>query len=53
MILLLSPAKSLDYETALPEMVATTPLFAARSAELITTLQKKICTANCRAHGPE
>ena len=41
MILLLSPAKSLDYETALPQIAASTPLFAARSAELITTLQKK------------
>ena len=41
MLLLLSPAKSLDYETALPQIAATTPLFAARSAELITTLQKK------------
>jgi cytoplasmic iron level regulating protein YaaA (DUF328/UPF0246 family) len=41
MLLLLSPAKSLDYETALPQIAATTPLFVARSAELITTLQKK------------
>ena len=41
MLLLLSPAKSLDYETALPQIAATMPLFAARSAELITTLQKK------------
>jgi len=42
MILLLSPAKSLDYETALPQIAASTPLFAARSAELITTLQKNL-----------
>ena len=41
MLLLLSPAKSLDYETALPQITATTPLFVARSAELITTLQQK------------
>ena len=40
MLLLLSPAKSLDYETALPQITATTPLFVARSAELIATLQK-------------
>lgn len=41
MLLLLSPAKSLDYETALPETAATTPQFVSRSAELIATLQKK------------
>jgi hypothetical protein len=41
MLLLLSPAKSLDYESALPEIAATMPQFAAHSAELITTLQKK------------
>lgn len=41
MLFLLSPAKSLDYETELPPVQATEPLFASRSAELIGTLKKK------------
>ena len=44
MLYLLSPAKSLDYETPVPERVAqaaTEPPFMARSAELIATLQRR------------
>ncbi len=51
MLLLLSPAKSLDYESPLPEPVlaaraalkpaATAPQYAAQAAELITTLRTK------------
>ncbi len=51
MLLLLSPAKSLDYDSPLPEPVlaarsvlkpaATAPQYAARAAELIETLRTK------------
>ena len=51
MLLLLSPAKSLDYESPLPDPVlaartalrpaATAPRYAAQAAELITTLRTK------------
>ena len=41
MLLLLSPAKSLDYETPLRELPATSPLFAQQSAELIDLLREK------------
>jgi len=41
MLFLLSPAKSLDYESALPAVSATQPQFVAQSAELIATLKKK------------
>ena len=41
MLYLLSPAKSLDYESALPEVTATQPQFVAQSTELIATLKKK------------
>jgi cytoplasmic iron level regulating protein YaaA (DUF328/UPF0246 family) len=51
MLLLLSPAKTLDYESPLPDAVtasfdalrpaATAPQYAARSAELIATLRTK------------
>ena len=42
MLFLLSPAKSLDYETALPPDAApTAPLFAKQSAELIKVLREK------------
>ncbi len=51
MLLLLSPAKSLDYESPLPEPVlavraglkpaATAPRYAAQAAELIATLRTK------------
>lgn len=41
MLFLLSPAKSLDYETELSPVQVTEPLFVARSAELIGTLKKK------------
>jgi cytoplasmic iron level regulating protein YaaA (DUF328/UPF0246 family) len=44
MLFLLSPAKSLDYETPVPAAVAkkaTEPLFSARAAELIAVLRKK------------
>lgn len=41
MLLLLSPAKSLDYERPLPQGLAhTLPPFIAQSAELIATLQQ-------------
>ena len=51
MLLLLSPAKSLDYDSPLPEPVlaaraalkpaATAPQYAAQAAELIATLRTK------------
>ena len=44
MLYLLSPAKSLDYDTAVPARVAraaTEPQFVARSAELIDTLRRR------------
>lgn len=44
MLLLLSPAKTLDYETAVPAAVqrhATEPLYADRAAELIDVLRKQ------------
>jgi cytoplasmic iron level regulating protein YaaA (DUF328/UPF0246 family) len=44
MLFLLSPAKSLDYDTPVPAAVAkkaTEPLFSARAAELIAVLRKK------------
>ena len=39
MLLLLSPAKSLDYETPLRELPHTPPLFVPQSAELIAQLR--------------
>ena len=41
MLFLLSPAKSLDYESALPAIAATQPQFVPQSTELIATLKKK------------
>lgn len=41
MLLLLSPAKSLDYETPLRGLPATSPLFVKQSAELIGLLRDK------------
>jgi cytoplasmic iron level regulating protein YaaA (DUF328/UPF0246 family) len=41
MLFLLSPAKSLDYESALPAIAATQPQFVPQSTELISTLKKK------------
>ena len=41
MLFLLSPAKSLDYDTPGQLASATTPQFLARSAELVTTLKTK------------
>jgi cytoplasmic iron level regulating protein YaaA (DUF328/UPF0246 family) len=41
MLFLLSPAKSLDYESTLPAIAATQPKFVPQSAELIATLKKK------------
>ncbi len=44
MLFLLSPAKTLDYDTPVPKPVlrrATEPLFADRAAQLISTLRKK------------
>ena len=41
MLFLISPAKSLDYETPAGGVPHTQPLFAARSAPLIKALRKK------------
>ena len=41
MLFLLSPAKSLDYETQMPPIAATQPQFVPQSTELISTLKKK------------
>ena len=41
MLILLSPAKSLDYESALPAVSHTEPQFVTQSAQLIATLKKK------------
>jgi cytoplasmic iron level regulating protein YaaA (DUF328/UPF0246 family) len=41
MLFILSPAKSLDYETPLRELPATSPVFGAQSAELIGLLREK------------
>ena len=41
MLFLLSPAKSLDYESALPPVKASEPQFVPQSTELISTLKKK------------
>ncbi len=41
MLFLLSPAKSLDYESPLPELPHTLPGFVPQSSELIEVLRKK------------
>ena len=41
MLFLLSPAKSLDYETPLRELPHTPPLFVPQSAELIEQLRSQ------------
>ncbi len=41
MLILLSPAKSLDYESPLPAVKATSPQFVPQSAALIAVLRKK------------
>jgi cytoplasmic iron level regulating protein YaaA (DUF328/UPF0246 family) len=41
MLFLLSPAKSLDYETPLPELPHTLPGFVPQSSELIEVLREK------------
>ena len=41
MLFLLSPAKSLDYESPLPKLPHTLPSFTAQSAELIEVLRQK------------
>jgi cytoplasmic iron level regulating protein YaaA (DUF328/UPF0246 family) len=41
MLFLLSPAKTLDYESPLPPVRPTEPLFTDASAQLIATLRKK------------
>jgi len=41
MLFLLSPAKTLDYESALPSIAASQPQFLSQSAALIATLKKK------------
>ena len=41
MLFLLSPAKSLDYETPLPELPHSQPLFAKQSAALIKVLRQQ------------
>ena len=40
MLFLISPAKSLDYESPLPEVAATEPLFVGQSVKLIAALRK-------------
>jgi cytoplasmic iron level regulating protein YaaA (DUF328/UPF0246 family) len=41
MLFLLSPAKTLDYESPLPPVQTSAPQFVAQSADLINTLKKK------------
>lgn len=41
MLFLLSPAKSLDFESALPDAPHTEPLFVKKSAQLISLMRKK------------
>ena len=41
MLILLSPAKTLDYESPLPPVTASSPQFVAQSSALIDTLKKK------------
>jgi hypothetical protein len=41
MLFLLSPAKTLDFESPLPAVQATAPQFVAQSGNLIDTLKKK------------
>jgi len=41
MLFLLSPAKSLDYESPLPELPHTLPAFPAQTAELVETLRRQ------------
>ncbi len=41
MLILLSPAKSLDYQSPLPEVPHTQPLFVKQSAELIALMRQK------------
>jgi cytoplasmic iron level regulating protein YaaA (DUF328/UPF0246 family) len=41
MLFLLSPAKTLDYESPLPPVRPTEPLFTERSAQLVANLRKK------------
>lgn len=41
MLFLLSPAKSLDFETPLPDLPHTEPLFVKQSAQLIGLMRKK------------
>lgn len=41
MLFLLSPAKSLDYESPVPEVLHTLPQFLPQSKELIATLREK------------
>ena len=41
MLILLSPAKTLDYESSLPPVTASSPQFVAQSSALIETLKKK------------
>ncbi|MBC8038831.1 MAG: peroxide stress protein YaaA, partial [Rhizobiales bacterium] len=41
MLFLLSPAKSLDFESPLPDLAHTAPLFVAQSAKLIGLMRKK------------
>ncbi len=41
MLFLLSPAKSLDYESPIPDVPPTEPLFVEQSARLIDILKKK------------
>ena len=41
MLFLLSPAKSLDYDTPVAELPSTQPQFVSQSAQLIEVLRQK------------
>ena len=41
MLLLLSPAKTLDYERPLPPLAPSTPKYAARALELVGVLREQ------------
>ena len=53
MLFLLSPAKSLDYDTPAGDLPHTLPLFARQSAQLIAVLKKQVAGAGGPADGPE
>lgn len=49
MLIVLSPAKSLDYKT--PAKPQTLPEFVAESAKLIAELKKLVAARDCKSHG--